>query len=319
MTWAGGSFTRSNGVNSGPTTWAQDAAASVGITTARHDTHDEDLADGIDACLNKDGSNSPSAHFTWFKSQYYGGTSGGSANAQTLTMSPAPLAYSAGQLFIFICGFTSTSSWTVNANSLGAKNVVGVDAISGRTIALLYDGTSLVPPDSCGPLVLDRVSTATTVVSTAIETTLYTRNVLANLLGAKRTLKLSIRGRLLNNTGGAANIEFSLKFGSTTLLNSSANITIGDNAASRSFVFTAYVAANNSTSAQKATVELSVGTPAASGVITVPGFDTAYYATGYSSSSEDTTSTKTLLVTAKPSASSASLSCILDNATLELF
>ncbi len=57
MPWSGGTFTRSNGVNSGATTWATDAAAGVNIVDTRHDTHDQDLATGINQCLNKDGSN----------------------------------------------------------------------------------------------------------------------------------------------------------------------------------------------------------------------------------------------------------------------
>lgn len=58
MPWSGGSFSRTNGVNTGATTWQQDEAGAVDIEADRHDTHDQDLSDGIDACLAKDGSNS---------------------------------------------------------------------------------------------------------------------------------------------------------------------------------------------------------------------------------------------------------------------
>jgi hypothetical protein len=61
MAWSGGTFTRTNGVNTGATTWATDAAAGVKIRSDRHDTHDQDLATGIDACINKDGSNFPAS------------------------------------------------------------------------------------------------------------------------------------------------------------------------------------------------------------------------------------------------------------------
>jgi hypothetical protein len=57
MAWSGGTFTRTNGVNSGATVWTTDAAASVKIRADRHDTHDQDLATGINQCINKDGSN----------------------------------------------------------------------------------------------------------------------------------------------------------------------------------------------------------------------------------------------------------------------
>lgn len=57
MPWSNGTFTRSNGVNTGATTWATDESGGVGIVSSRHDTHDQDLATGINQCLNKDGSN----------------------------------------------------------------------------------------------------------------------------------------------------------------------------------------------------------------------------------------------------------------------
>tara|TARA_R110000868_G_scaffold31617_2_gene115770 strand:- start:1603 stop:3042 length:1440 start_codon:yes stop_codon:yes gene_type:complete len=54
MAWAGGTFTRTNGANE----WVTDFNNGVGIEPARHDTQDNDLATGINQCLNKDGSNS---------------------------------------------------------------------------------------------------------------------------------------------------------------------------------------------------------------------------------------------------------------------
>lgn len=57
MPWSGGVFTRTNGTYTGTTVWQQDAAAGVKVTSARHDTHDQDLSDGISACLRKDLTN----------------------------------------------------------------------------------------------------------------------------------------------------------------------------------------------------------------------------------------------------------------------
>lgn len=65
MPWSGGVFTRTNGVFSGATVWASDKAAGTKITAAHHDTHDQDEADGINACLNKNGQNSPTANISW--------------------------------------------------------------------------------------------------------------------------------------------------------------------------------------------------------------------------------------------------------------
>ena len=57
MPWSSGSFSRTNGTNTGSTTWQQDRDAGTKITASRHDTHDQDLADGINATILKDGTN----------------------------------------------------------------------------------------------------------------------------------------------------------------------------------------------------------------------------------------------------------------------
>ena len=53
MPWSAGTFTRTYG----STGWQGDAAAGTPIVADRHDTNDQDLATGINACLNKDGTN----------------------------------------------------------------------------------------------------------------------------------------------------------------------------------------------------------------------------------------------------------------------
>ena len=152
MGWSGGTFTRSNGTFSGATVWAQDRDAGTLITASNHDTHDEDLADGINACLTKDGTNSPSAHLQWIKSNYWGGTSGGSANAQTVTLSPAPTTYYAGMEIKFIPGNANTGAATLNVNSLGAKSIklpegrdVSRNELNTQAVVhVVYDGTDFV-------------------------------------------------------------------------------------------------------------------------------------------------------------------------------
>lgn len=58
MPWSAGTFTRTYG----STGWQGDAAAGTPIVADRHDTNDQDLATGINACLNKDGTNSMAAN-----------------------------------------------------------------------------------------------------------------------------------------------------------------------------------------------------------------------------------------------------------------
>lgn len=55
MAWSGGTFTRTNGTYSGAAVWQSDASAAVKIRADRHDTHDLDLANGINFCLHKGG------------------------------------------------------------------------------------------------------------------------------------------------------------------------------------------------------------------------------------------------------------------------
>jgi len=64
MAWNGsGTFSRTNGTHTGSTTWVQDRTAGDYILASRHDTHDEDLATGINACLTKNGETKPTADF----------------------------------------------------------------------------------------------------------------------------------------------------------------------------------------------------------------------------------------------------------------
>ena len=59
MPWQNtGNFLRTNNQFTGTTVWSQDQQASIKIIASRHDFHDEDLATGIENCLNLDGYNS---------------------------------------------------------------------------------------------------------------------------------------------------------------------------------------------------------------------------------------------------------------------
>lgn len=79
-------------------------------------------------------------------------TSGGSANAYTLTTSPAVAAYAAGMEFEFKANFTNTGQATLNVSGLGAKTLmkwdgatqlVPGDIISSQVVKVKYDGTNM--------------------------------------------------------------------------------------------------------------------------------------------------------------------------------
>lgn len=78
----------------------------------------------------------------------WGGTSGGSADAQTLTPATAIASYVAGQYFRFIAGYTNTGAATLNVSGLGVKTIrkdnaalSAGDITAGRTYMVVYDGT----------------------------------------------------------------------------------------------------------------------------------------------------------------------------------
>ncbi len=83
---------------------------------------------------------------------YTGGTSAGSANAQTVTATPTGFSLTAGKQVTFIAGFTPTGAMTLNVNSSGAVNLfrrsqlgvsatVGGEFVAGQVVTVMYDGT----------------------------------------------------------------------------------------------------------------------------------------------------------------------------------
>jgi len=163
-----GTFARNNGTNSGDTTWADDDAAGIDITTTNHDTHDQDIADGLSNCICRDGQSTISANIPFNNKKItglatgtartdaanignvqdnainWGGTSGGSANAHTITLSPVVTTYVAGQMFGFIPGDTNTSTTTLNVNGVGAVAIVNQDGSNLRAGQLFTSGICVV-------------------------------------------------------------------------------------------------------------------------------------------------------------------------------
>lgn len=79
----------------------------------------------------------------------WAGTAGGSADALTLTPSPAIASYAAGQCFRFIAGSANTTAVTVAVSGLATKAItkngstalIAGDIPSGAVITMTYDGT----------------------------------------------------------------------------------------------------------------------------------------------------------------------------------
>ena len=62
MPWSNGQFSRTDGVFNGREVWKQYSATRQNVLADRFDTHDQDIADGINLALAKDGSNSATAN-----------------------------------------------------------------------------------------------------------------------------------------------------------------------------------------------------------------------------------------------------------------
>jgi hypothetical protein len=167
-----GTYSRTNGTNSGSDTWANDRDAGTKITASNHDTHDEDIATALTARLCKNGETTPSANLPMggfahtnvavasARTMYgrasqvqdsalvWGGTSTGAANVYAISLSPAITAYTAGLRVAFLSHQASTSTTTLNINSVGATamKVLGNDTGSGsianaQIVEVIYDGT----------------------------------------------------------------------------------------------------------------------------------------------------------------------------------
>lgn len=81
----------------------------------------------------------------------YVSTVGGTANAITLTPSPASASYAAGDAYVFIATGTSSAAVTVNISALGTKSITRIapsgpvalttEIVTGNLIIIQYDGT----------------------------------------------------------------------------------------------------------------------------------------------------------------------------------
>ena len=174
MGWSGGTFTRTNGTHSGTSVWQQDRDAGTKIVADRHDTNDNDLATGINSCINKDGSNAftgaadlgsqkitaladGTAHTDGVNAGQiqdggliFQATDSGSANTYAIALTPAVTGYVAGQVFHFKAANASSGASTLNVNGLGAKNIkkkndqaiAAGDIEEDAIVSVIYDGTS---------------------------------------------------------------------------------------------------------------------------------------------------------------------------------
>ena len=188
MGWSGGIFTRARD-------WTADEAGAIDMLSVNFDQEDDNFEAGINACLTKDGANSPSANLpmggnrhtgvgnaaakTDYASAadvidqdllYYVDT--GAADAYVITPSPSISAYEEGQRLIFRATNASTGASTLNVNALGAITIETNDAVAiaagmiavGGYYEVTYDANGsrfvLTSPHSVTP-----AATATSIIA----------------------------------------------------------------------------------------------------------------------------------------------------------
>ena len=176
MPFSGATFSRTDGTRTGSTVWTQAKDAGVKIVSSGHDTHDQDIAGGLNSLLLKNGNNTPTANLPMATYKHTGVGNGSartdylavgqlqdsavtcaaatvsSSNVYVATLSPAVTAYTTGMTVRLEFAAINTASATINLNSVGAKTIkdlygnalIGGELTAGGIMTLIYDGTDML-------------------------------------------------------------------------------------------------------------------------------------------------------------------------------
>jgi len=129
MPWTAGVFARLYG----PQGWVNDRNAATGILATRADEHDQDLSDGINACIKKDGTNAATANLAFGAFRLTG--VGNPVNAQDAATkawveAAAQLVFASGDQILWR-GASTPTGWTVAAQNNKALRIVSGAPTSG--------------------------------------------------------------------------------------------------------------------------------------------------------------------------------------------
>jgi len=232
-----------------------------------------------------------------------------------ITLSPVPAAYTTGMVVRFKANTKNTGAATINVNALGAKsivknfNVVLVDSDirANQITEIIYDGTNfqLISPASSGMSISTSI-VQTQIVSSTTEADLFTFSVPANLLGTNRIIRARVMGRMHNQSGGAYNLTFRLKYGAT-ILDTRVRSVLGD-IEDTGIIIDLWICNNGATNSQKG------------GFGAVEGTDNnTNFWSGYGTSAEDSTGALTFKITAQLSVNHASASISNEASIVEIF
>lgn len=155
MGFTSGTYSRTNGTETGANTWADARDSGDNILAVDHDTHDEDIATALSTCLLKDGTQTVTANLPMagFKhtnvgdatsrtdyakvsqvqdGAYNWGTDAGAADAYVVTMTPALAAEVGGAVIRFLPANTNTGASTINVSGIGVN---GLEKGTGAALA----------------------------------------------------------------------------------------------------------------------------------------------------------------------------------------
>lgn len=244
-----GNFTRSDGTLNGPNVWDQNKNAGLKIVTSRHDLHDDDLAQGLEATLTRNGETSPTANLpmagyrhqnvglAFARTDYarasqvqdgaliYGGTSTNSGNNYSINLSPAITAYTNGMLLAWKANAANSGAATLNVNGVGQlplrKGDGTVALVQGDIVA---DQVYFVACESNIFRLLNRAALEV-LTAAGITFTGSTFNVTANTSGGADTaaLQLAAGGAVANGRGARLQL-----FGANHASSAGQAILVGD-------------------------------------------------------------------------------------------
>ena len=133
MPWSAGAYSRLYG----STGWVDDRDAGTKILATRHDAHDQDLADGINNALARDGSNAATGDISMGGNQITNlGTPANATDAATKAYVDAAgaIAFASGDQ-ILVRGAATPTGWTIAAQNNKALRIVSGTPSSGGTNA----------------------------------------------------------------------------------------------------------------------------------------------------------------------------------------
>ena len=223
MAWAGGVYTRQIAALSlsGTSIWASVKALGRKIRTDDHDNNDNDLATGINSCLNKDGSNAATANLNLGGFRYANAATSNTARTQlavvaavqdgallysansdsadvySITLAPAITSYTDGmEVRGKISATNATGAPTLNVNTVGAKAIVRAngdsaqpgDLLSGTRQAFVYNSSA------------DNFQAQNISAPGSVSRTISTQS-------GSYTVASTDRGKLINVTSGSGTID----------------------------------------------------------------------------------------------------------------